>query len=846
MKYLSLPINLLIFWYPQSFLFWLRTWKNTILYLEEDLAVWLMFKLIFVPLFHDSTILGRILSFFFRCFRIFIGLTALLIVSGLVIVLGIGWFLLPVLVFISPEPYNFLARFLTVSGVTFFIYHNICHPPKKLWQLGLRVGSLQNIEKIWQSSFIKKRDYQFPELLKTYQVKQLLVYLEQDPKNFAQITPAYSPEALLKTIEIGSKLGLDFLSPEHFFVGLLSQVPNIDKYLLKLGLKFDDFIEALDFLKKREELWRVVWIFDEDFSVRHLKGVNRGWLGVPTPNLDLVSEDLTRKAARNYLPDFIGRSDVVNRVIDLLSLERGRNVIIVGEAGSGKTTLVDFLAKMIVRGDAPISFATKRLVRLDFTKLLAGVNSQGELAEKINNVFEEMRYSGEIVLFVDEIENLGIGEAGTQYNLYSLILPFIEDVGFQFIATTDPSSYTKVLEKDPSFARLFNKIELPPASTFETVEIIKRQAIQYERFKKVKTTLLATRKIVDLTKEYIHDRVLPDAALQVYQECLVKAENGWIKEKIVEDVLQSRIRIPIGKIKEEQRQQLLNLESIIHKKLVDQQEAVEVVCNTLRRAAANLREKERPIGSFLFVGPTGVGKTELSKILADIYFEGRGQFLRFDMSEYQTPESLDKLIGKVGEEGYLTEGVRHNPYSLILLDEFEKADYKILNLFLQVLEDGRLTDGTGRTVDFTNTIIIATSNAGSLTIAQGLSGGQSLDLLKDKVNEELLQVFKPELINRFDEVVLFKPLSPDDLQKIVRLKLNSLQNQLKEQGYLVDFADQLVSKLSQKGFDPKFGARPLRRLIQDTLEARLSVMILEGKLPKGEKFLAEVKLLEQY
>ncbi|MBI4037223.1 ATP-dependent Clp protease ATP-binding subunit, partial [Candidatus Daviesbacteria bacterium] len=345
------------------------------------------------------------------------------------------------------------------------------------------------------------------------------------------------------------------------------------------------------------------------------------------------------------------------------------------------------------------------------------------------------------------------------------------------------------------------------------------------------------------SNRFIHDKVLPDSALSTLEQCLPLSENGWVKKKIVESVIQSQTAVPVGEVGAEVKKELLNLEEEIHKDMIDQEEAVSSVAKTLRRAAASLRETNRPIGSFLFVGPTGVGKTELSKILAKVYFQGKGHFFRFDMSEYQTQDGVEKLIGKSGEEGQLTEEVFLHPYSLILLDEFEKADSRLLTLFLQVLDDGRLTSGSGKVVDFTNTIIIATSNAASLTIAQSLEGGLPFAEVEKKVKDELLTIFKPELINRFDGVVIFKPLSRQDLQKIVELKLVALQDQLKDQGYVVDFDQKLVEKLAEKGFDKVLGARPLRRLIQDSLEARLSVMILEDKLPKGEKYLAGENLL---
>lgn len=844
MRNLSLPLHLLQFWYPETVIVFARTLRNLLLYLEEDLAVGLMVKLLFVPLFHDSTIVGRILSFFFRLFRILLGVCAFAMVIIALLAGAIYWLLLPVLAVILPDPWGLISKGLAFSGIVLFTNHILSHPHKKLWQI-------KDPTEVWQASFVKKKDIDFVKLGQHPSVKQLLLYLEQTPENIAAQVQQLSgqnpnfPLQLLseRVLELGKQAVSPYLLPVHFYVVYLSLVPNIDMALLKINLTFNDFIEALSFVQKRYERWKVSLIFDEDFAVKHLKGVNRGWLGVPTPALDTVSWDLTKKASKEEIPDFVGRTEVVGRVVNILSLEKGRNVVMVGEPGSGKSGLVEYLAKRIINGDAPPALATKRLVGLDLTKLLSGITSQGELAERVKTIFEEAKNCGNIIIFIDEIHELGTGEVGSQFNLYSLLLPYIESSDFQFIATTEGGNYNRVVEKDGSFARLFAKIELPLATIAETVDILKNQAIDHERYKKIKTSLIAVKAIAELSERYVHDLVLPDSALKVFEECLAAAEEGWVKKSTVEKVIKSRVGVPVGEVETENKSQLLNLEMIIHQKMIDQEQAVSVVAATLRRAAANLREQNRPIGSFLFVGPTGVGKTELAKILAEVYFESKGNFARFDMSEYQTTDSISRLIGDSNQDGILTETVRVKPYSLILLDEFEKADPKVLTLFLQVLDDGRLTGGTGKTADFTETIIIATSNAGSLIIASGLQSGQTLPQIESRVKEELLKVFKPELLNRFDEVVLFKPLSQQDLQKVVMLKLFDLQKQLKDQGYLVDFDEGLVGKLAERGYDPVLGARPLRRFIQDTIEARLSVMILENKLPKGEKFLAGADLL---
>lgn len=835
MRYLFIPLKLLQFWYPESLVFFLRVWKNLLLYLEEDLAVGLMFKLLFIPLFHDSTVVGRILSFFFRSFRIFLGLAAFLLVTATVLTLGVFWFLLPILAFLLIGNLGWVAKGLLFSGIVLFLNHFLSHPPKQVWQI-------HSISEIWQASLIKKKDTGLLKLLKTPSIKNLLLYLEKNPDQFVNFVQEPTEEVWQKVLDLGRSLKVAYLGTEHFFVAELLIYPKIENELMKLGLKKEDFINVLRFFKKRVDEWRMVPVWDENFRVQHLRGINRGWLGIPTPCLDAVSEDLTRRAIREQLPDFIGRQEIVAQIINILSLENGRNVVIVGDVGAGRGALVGYLVKRIIAGDAPVSLATKRLVRLDFTKLLAGIKSQGELAERIKNVFDEVIFSGNIIIFIDEVQNLGIGEANSEFNLYFLMLPFIESSNTQFITTTEPANYVRILEKNTPFARLFARVDLPPATLSETVEILQKRAVGVERHKKIKTSLLAISEIARLSAEMIHDRVLPDSALHVFAQCQVEAENDWIKKAVVDKVVQTQVKIPIIQGKET-KLQVLNLEGIIHKRLIDQEEAVSVVVNTLKRAAANLRDQKRPIGSFLFVGPTGVGKTELAKILSEEYFLGRGNFSRFDMSEYQTVSSIDRLIGGSNETGQLTESIRQNPYTLILLDEFEKADPKILTLFLQVLEDGRLTDGTGKTIDFTNTIIIATSNAGSLIIAQSLTEDQTLKEIENQVKEELLKIFKPELINRFDGVVLFKPLKEDDLEKIVRLKLFSLEENLKEQGFIVEFDEGLVKALTEKGYDKVLGARPLRRLIQDSLETKLSVLILEGKLLKGEKFMVGEQIL---
>lgn len=827
MQYLLLPVHFLKFWYVESLLTLGRTWKNLMLYLEEDLAVTLMLRLFFVPLFHDFTIVGRALSAVFRLTRIIIGLFAFVLATIIMIGVTVVWVMLPFLLFWEvTRPYS-VVWFL--AGLGSFLIHTFTHPHKKIWQV--------TADHPWNASWINQDQLTFPKLLKSSQVQSLLQYLQLEPENLNAFSLQSSQNQDIGKVAytLAKAAGSRYLGSVHLFIAALQLQPNIQQYLLQYDLELEDFTQALLFQEKKRQEWRFVWIWEDDFAVHHLKGINRGWLGVPTPRLDSMSVDLTRQAAEvGFKSVFAGRSEVVSEIINIFSQESKRNVILVALPGAGKSSFLHFLAKKIVSGDAPSALAIKRLVAIDPTRLLSGVKTQGDLAERVKTIFEEISHTENVILVLEEIHNLGIGEAGSEFNLYSLIFPYIESGNYQFLATTEPENYSKIIERNGTFATSFTKIELRPTTLAETLEIAEERAIQMERHGKVQVSFLALKKTVALASRLMHDRVLPDSALSILKEAETIAQNGWINQQVIEQVFSRRVHVPIAAINSDKKTQLLHLEDEIHQRLIDQEEAVRAVANALRRSAAGLREANRPIGSFLFVGPTGVGKTELAKALAEIYFQDEGAFVRFDMSEYQTQEAIDRLIGGVNESGQLTEIIHNKPYALLLLDEFEKADPKILTLFLQVLDDGRLTDGRGRTIDFTNTIIIATSNAASLTIAQGLAQGRTLEELDKQVNDELLHVFKPELVNRFDDIVLFKPLSQEDLQKIVKLKLVSLQKQLKEQGYLVEFGDDVIAQLAQKGFDPVLGARPLRRLIQDTLEADLSRQILENKLIKGQ------------
>lgn len=838
-----LPLHLVYFWYIDGTQTLIRTWRNLLFLIEEDLAVSLMWRLLFIPLFHDNSFVGRILSLIFRLVRIISGIITMIFATLVIGLAALFWLTLPGLFVISFLPTQFplmesfspdsrqIFYYLTAGGMIFglalFLQHLIYHPIKKTWQI-------ISVKDIWHATKVKKHQLVFAKLIQTSEVKKLLATLELEGVSFPVSSNIETDKVAQTAFEIAKKRHAGHISAADFFMAYLKLLPEMQHFMVVHEVTLEAFMKAQDYLEKKQNQWRKIMIWDEDFHTRHLKGVNRGWLSAPTPALDAISQDLTQAVYRQNFADFIGRKSIVSQVLAILSQDSDRNVLLIGEAGAGKSTLVQYLAKMIVSGDAPDILATKRIVQLDSSRLVSGVNNEGEMAAVLKSAFEEIKNIGNIIVYIDEIHELGVGDAGKNFNIYALLTPYIESNNFQFIASTERSNYARIIQKEGSLARLFHQVEIPEATIEDTLEILQTRAVEFEIAKGIITTFSALAYMSQKAKQLIHERTLPDSALYLFQECKTQATANQITTDIVKAVLSRKINVPLADLDTTQKKLLLNLEPVIHQKMIGQELAVKVVADTLRRAATSMREANRPIGSFLFVGPTGVGKTELAKILAEIYFKQSNSFIRIDMSEYQTAEAVNRLLGTPDNPGELTEAIKNKPYCLILLDEFEKAHPQILTLFLQVLDDGRLTGGDSKTVDFTNTIIIATSNAGSLTIAQGLGQNKPLDLIENDVRQELLSVIKPELVNRFDSIVIFKPLSQFDLEKIVSIKLAALKEHLIEQGYVVDFNKDLISELARQGYDPVLGARPLRRLIQDTLEANISKLILKDELKKGE------------
>lgn len=630
---------------------------------------------------------------------------------------------------------------------------------------------------------------------------------------------------------------------------------------------------------------------------------NRGSAQTPPPSQEkgLLEEfgiNVTEIARRGDIDPVIGRDDEIIRVIEILNRRTKNNPVLIGEPGVGKTAVVEGLAQKIVDGDVPHKLQGKQVIRLDVVSLVQGTGIRGQFEERMQKLMEEIRKREDIILFIDEIhEIVGSGSASDgNMDAGNILKPALARGELQLVGATTLNEY-RIIEKDAALERRMQPVKVDEPTVDETITILKGIQKKYEDYHHVQYTDAAIEAAATLSNRYIQDRFLPDKAIDLLDEAgskmnltlnfvdpkvidqrLIEAENlksqatreedfekaayfrdqiakykemqkkkitdqdtPIISEKTIEHIIEQKTNIPVGDLKEKEQSQLIHLAEDLKSHVIGQDDAVDKIAKAIRRNRVGLGTPNRPIGSFLFVGPTGVGKTELSKQLAIELFGSADSMIRFDMSEYMEKHSVAKLVGAppgyVGydEAGQLTEKVRHNPYSLILLDEVEKAHPDVMHMFLQVLDDGRLTDGQGRTVSFKDAIIIMTSNAGTGKTEASVGFGAAREGRTNSVLGELGNFFSPEFMNRFDGIIEFKALSKDNLLQIVELMLADVNKRLSSNNIRLDVTDKVKEKLVDLGYDPKMGARPLRRTIQDYIEDTITDYYLENPSEKDLK-----------
>ncbi len=622
--------------------------------------------------------------------------------------------------------------------------------------------------------------------------------------------------------------------------------------------------------------------------------------------LDIYGTNLTNKARKNELDEVIGRNKEIQRIIQILNRRAKNNPCLIGEPGVGKTAIAQGLAIKIANKKVPAKLLNKEVYLLDMTAIIAGTQFRGQFEGRMKSIIDECKEAGNIILVIDEIHNIiGAGDAEHSMNAANILKPSLSNGEIQLIGTTTLKEYRKYIEKDSALERRFQPVLVEEPSISDAIEILKGIKKYYEDFHKVRISNYVIEQTVKMSEKYIHDRFLPDKAIDILDEACsrinlnnkelyeleisknrlaeiqrekeeavstdsiedyqkaadLKTEECNLLDKIDElnkklvltnltvqdiaEVIENATKIPVKKITEAETEKLLNLESNLHKRIIGQNAAVEAVSRAIRRNRAGLQSTKRP-PSFIFVGPTGVGKTELAKTLAFEMFGDENSIIRIDMSEYMESHSTSKLIGSppgyVGydDAGQLTEKVKRKPYSILLLDEIEKAHPDVFNILLQVLDDGRLTDAQGNTVSFENTIIIMTSNAGSNLNNNSIGfGKQTID--KEKIETSLKEIFRPEFLNRVDEIVLFDSLTKEQLLQIVDLLLNSTKEALRDKDIILKVSDSAKHYILEKGTDLKYGARPLRRAIQRYIEDEISDMILKNDLINGQTISIDVK-----
>jgi ATP-dependent Clp protease ATP-binding subunit ClpC len=568
--------------------------------------------------------------------------------------------------------------------------------------------------------------------------------------------------------------------------------------------------------------------------------INVAMTAVATPFLDSFSQDLTELAKRGFLLPCMDREKETEEIFRIL--EGGRkNLVLVGPPGVGKTTIIEGLARRMIAEDVPKELSDKRLVSLSLSRLIAGAQAPGEIEQRLQIILSEIVRAGNIALFIKDIHNLiGVKTTQGELDISEMLAEALRKKHFLLLSSSVTGDYERYLENS-SLGQNLSKIKIEEPGQNETILILESKVASLEAKNNIFFSYQSLVEAVNLARRYIYEKFLPDKAIALIEEVAVyvknkKGRNAFVTKEDVAELVSKKTGIPSDKVSQAEANLLLNLEEKIHQRIIGQDEAVKAVATALKRARTELRDPKRPIVNLLFLGPTGVGKTELAKTVADIYFGSEKKMIRLDMSEFQTKESIGHLIGDRSDpRGVLTEAVRKNPFTLLLLDEIEKAHPDILNLFLQVMDDGRLTDWQGKTIDFTNLILIGTSNAASEWLQNQLREGKTIEQIKESlVKQQLAPYFKPEFLNRFDGIMVFRSLSLDDLKAITKLLLGKLKEQLEAKGIFFEATEQAIEELAQQGFDPIFGARPLRRTIQDKVNDAIANFLLSGKISRRD------------
>ena len=656
-------------------------------------------------------------------------------------------------------------------------------------------------------------------------------------------------QAIEKAAADAARLGHSYIGTEHLLLGILRQ-PDCGgaRALAAAGLSVNDiYTDILAVFGTGSFKPRSQPPVQPKATVKHSE----------TRVLDQYSRDLTLLAASGSFDPVIGRDEEIRRSVQILSRRSKNNPVLIGEPGVGKTAVAEGIAAYIAGSDAPDSMAGKRLVALDLPALLAGTKYRGDFEERVKAVLKDVKKAGDVILFIDEMHTMiGAGSAEGAIDAANILKPALGRGEVQIIGATTPEEYRRHIEKDAALERRFQPVKIAEPSRGDSLKMLGAVRQGLEKHHGVKISDAALTAAVDLSARYINDRFLPDKAIDLADEAAAHIRvsgGGLVTAEDIAAVVSLWTGIPVANLSADETKRLRNMESILHRRVIGQNEAVTAVSRAIRRGRVGLSDPNRPIGSFLFLGPTGVGKTELCRALAEAVFGESDAMIRLDMSEYMEKHAVSKLIGSppgyVGYEdgGQLTERVRRKPWSVVLFDEIEKAHEDVWGILLQIMDDGRLTDSAGRVVSFRNTIIVMTSNVGAKSISEGRprmgftpDGGDEAQLMRARINEELRRTFKPEFLNRIDETIVFRRLSRAEIRSIAERMLLTVAERFKALGMTLSVPDQVVDFLAERGYDEKYGARPLRRAIRSMIEDKAAELMLTDSLGRGDTVQARI------
>ena len=656
-------------------------------------------------------------------------------------------------------------------------------------------------------------------------------------------------QAIEKAASDAARLGHSYIGTEHLLLGILRQ-PDCGgaRALAAAGLSVNDiYTDILAVFGTGSFKPRSQPPVQPKATVKHSE----------TRILDQYSRDLTLLAASGSFDPVIGRDEEIRRSVQILSRRSKNNPVLIGEPGVGKTAVAEGIASYIAGSDAPDSMAGKRLVALDLPALLAGTKYRGDFEERVKAVLKDVKKAGDVILFIDEMHTMiGAGSAEGAIDAANILKPALGRGEVQIIGATTPEEYRRHIEKDAALERRFQPVKIAEPSRGDSLKMLGAVRQSLEKHHGVKISDAALTAAVDLSARYINDRFLPDKAIDLADEAAAHIRvsgGGLVTAEDIAGIVSMWTGIPVANLSADETKRLCNMESILHRRVIGQNEAVTAVSRAIRRGRVGLSDPDRPIGSFLFLGPTGVGKTELCRALAEAVFGESDAMIRLDMSEYMEKHAVSKLIGSppgyVGYEdgGQLTERVRRKPWSVVLFDEIEKAHEDVWGILLQIMDDGRLTDSAGRVVSFRNTIIVMTSNVGAKSISDGRprmgftpDGGDEAQLMRTRINEELRRTFKPEFLNRIDETIVFRRLSRAEIRSIAERMLLTVAERFKALGMTLSVPDQVVDFLAERGYDEKYGARPLRRAIRSMIEDKAAELMLTDSLGRGDTVQARI------